>query len=144
MNMSGSFASVALFGCGLLAAYSGHSSDMTVTVISGTEIAPLEIQRAEKPVAHYLQDSNIVVFVSDPLYSGSCPRAEAKTDDDDGLVLVMDAAPTTRTGTRFSFKGSMKNLLVLPSSKKATASPLTSAPEPRVCAESDEDTHIYV
>jgi hypothetical protein len=92
MSMSRSIrVSIAVLGCGLLAACSGDSADMTVTVITGIEIAPPEMQRAEEPVARYLQDSNLVVFVSAPLYSGSCPpSAEAKTDDDDGLVLVIE------------------------------------------------------
>lgn len=82
---------IGVLGCGLLAACSTDSADMTVTVIRGIELAPPEMQRAEKPIARYLQDSNLVVFVSAALYSGSCPPSgEAKTDDNDGLVLVID------------------------------------------------------
>ncbi|CUR57411.1 hypothetical protein NOCA2420003 [metagenome] len=85
--------SIAVIGCGLLPACSADSADMTVTVVKGIEIAPPEMQRAEKPVARYLPNSNLVVFVSAPLYSGSCPpSAEAKTKDDDGLALVIDDA----------------------------------------------------
>lgn len=83
--------SLALLGCGLLTACSSDDANMTVTVVTGIEIAPAEMRRAEEPVARYLQDSNLVVFVSDPLYSGSCPpSAEAETDGDDRLVLVID------------------------------------------------------
>ncbi len=40
---------------------------MTVTVVRGIEIAPPEMQRANEPVARYLEDSRLVVFVSGPL-----------------------------------------------------------------------------
>src|SRR5688572_24233350 len=98
---------IAALACGLLAACSGERADMTVTVIRGIEIAPREMQRAEEPVARYLQDSELVVFVSAPLYSGSCPpSAEAKTDDDDGLVLVLDDSSEgdcTSDANRYTF-----------------------------------------
>lgn len=98
--------SSALLACGLLAACSGDGADMTVTVIEGIEVAPAEMQRAEDPVARYLQDSNLVVFVSTPLYSGSCPpSAEAKTDGDD-LVLVIDDSSEgdcTADANRYTF-----------------------------------------
>ncbi len=51
------------------------------------------MKRAEVPVARYLGDSRVVVFVSSPRYSGSCPpTAEAEAAGDGTVTLTISNA----------------------------------------------------
>jgi len=60
-------------------------------VVKGIEVAPIGMRQAQDPVAHYLADSELIVFISSPLYSGSCPpTAEAETAEGGTVTLSID------------------------------------------------------
>jgi hypothetical protein len=49
--------------------------------VKGIDVAPPTMRQSEEPVARYFPDLNVVLFVSAPRYSSSCPpSAEADTN----------------------------------------------------------------
>ncbi|MBB6626049.1 hypothetical protein H5V45_01830 [Nocardioides sp. KIGAM211] len=59
--------------------------------MNGIELAPLSMQRDDVPNARYLADSQVIVFVSTPLYSGSCPpRGRAEQSGSTVTVTVSE------------------------------------------------------
>ena len=87
----GVFIALALAACGLRG--DDEQSDLAVTVVRGIDLAPKDMQRAEAPVARYLADSEVLVFVSSPLYSGSCtPTADAEMTDVGTVTLTISSA----------------------------------------------------
>ena len=88
--------------------YDGEDDpDPDVTVVQGIELAPPDMRRANGPVARYLADSEVLVFASDPLYSGSCPpTAEAEEGEEGTLKLTIDDAlddSCTADANRYTF-----------------------------------------
>jgi hypothetical protein len=93
-----------LASCGLVG--EEDDSELTVTVIKGIELAPVDLGRASGPVAHYLADSQLIVFVSGPLYSGSCPPdAQARASEDRSVTLTLDHpdGDCTSDANRYTF-----------------------------------------
>lgn len=82
-------------------------SGLQVTVVQGIELAPGDMKRASEPVARYLQDSAVIIFVSGFLYSSSCPPdAEAEADTEGGtvtLTLEQDNSNCTSDARRYTF-----------------------------------------
>ena len=75
-------------------------SGLQVTVVKGIDLAPGVLKRAEEPAARYLQDSRVVVFVSAPLFSGSCPpEADAEMGEEGSIRLVLDGGASDRACT---------------------------------------------
>lgn len=85
----------------------GDDSELTVTVVKGIEVVPADMGQAQVPVARYLTDSELIVFVSNPLYSGSCPpNAEAEAREDGTATLSIDdgnEGTCTADAIRYSF-----------------------------------------
>jgi hypothetical protein len=83
----------------------GEDPGLTIMVVKGIEVAPIGMRQAQDPVAHYLADSELIVFISSPLYSGSCPpTAEAETAEGGTVTLssmtrMTASARRTRTET---------------------------------------------
>lgn len=69
-----------------------EKATVQVTVLRGVDLAPVDLQSSEKPVAQFLGTPRAVVFVSEARYSGSClPTAEASIGG--GTVrLTIDSA----------------------------------------------------
>jgi hypothetical protein len=80
-------AAVAIAGtsCGLLG---NDDPDITVTVVTGTDLASPALRAAQEPAADHLSNSQVLVFVSAPLCSGSCPPEAAAEQDDAGVVTL--------------------------------------------------------
>ena len=69
----------------------GEDPGLTTMVVKGIEVAPTDMRQAQGPVARYLGDSELILFVSTPLYSGSCPpTAEAEAAQDGTVTLSID------------------------------------------------------
>lgn len=95
---------LAMTSCGLVG---DDDSDTTVTAIRGTELAPPDLRQTEQPAAEYLPESKVLVFVSEPLYSGSCaPSGEAEQDGDGTVTLTIDddhEGDCTADANRYTF-----------------------------------------
>jgi hypothetical protein len=63
--------------------------DLTVTVATGIDPAPADMQAADSPVAQYFADSGKVVYVSGGLYSGTCPPKGSATQDGETITLTL-------------------------------------------------------
>lgn len=82
---------VVLAVCASCAVLGEDDPEIAVTVVRGTELAPPALARAEVPAAQHVPESGVLVFVSTPLYSGSCPpTAEAEQDEDGSVRLTID------------------------------------------------------
>ena len=93
-----------LASCGLVG--DDEDSELTVTVAKGIELAPTDLRQANRPVARYLADSQLIVFVSGPLYSGSCPpeaKAEASGNGSVTLTLEHPDGDCTADANRYTF-----------------------------------------
>jgi len=93
-----------LASCGLVG--EDDDSELTVTVVKGIELAPVDLGQANGPVARYLADSQLIVFVSGPLYSGSCPpAAEAKASGNGSVTLTLESpdGDCTADANRYTF-----------------------------------------
>ena len=65
-------------------------SERTVTVVKGIEVAPIKMRPTGQPVARHLADSEVIVYVSAPMYSGSCPpTGEVEESGDDTVTLTI-------------------------------------------------------
>ena len=70
----------------------GGDPGPTVAVVRGTAVAPAGLRQGDGPPARYVADSDVVAFVSAPLFSGSCPpTAEAEQEGDGTLLLTVDS-----------------------------------------------------
>lgn len=95
---------LALASCGLVG--EDDDSELTVTVVKGIELAPVDLRRANGPVARYLADSQLIVFVSVPLYSGFCPPDAEAEQTGDGTVTLsveMNGDECTADANRYTF-----------------------------------------
>jgi hypothetical protein len=63
---------------------------LIVTVATGIDSAPGDMQRGGSPVAQYFADSGKVVYVSSGLYSSSCPPRGKAAQDGKTINLTVE------------------------------------------------------
>jgi hypothetical protein len=68
-------------------ARTGSEPDPTVTVLTGIDQAPADMQGATRAVARYFADSDKVVYISDFQYRATCPP-EAKATQNGGTITL--------------------------------------------------------
>lgn len=94
-------------GACLALASCGETGDSEVTVLRGSELAPADLTDAGSAAARYLPESHTVLFVSDPVYSGSCPPPASAERDGDGVITLTiknsDEDTCTDDGNPYTF-----------------------------------------
>ena len=111
----------------------GIGPELAATVVKGIELAPAEMRGTGQPVARHLADSEVIVYVSGPMYSGSCPpTGDVEASGADKVTLTIDTGGgnCTADANRYTFliqgfTGSPAELIVIDEGQEAIELDLT-------------------